>query len=364
MPSPDDSMAEKVMAWLAAAVHRNILWLLVAAYTLAAFWPGPGLAIRGISLTRLTGEHITAPMLLLALLIFCAASVVRWDQMRRLLLEPGVLCWAVAAVWLVPGLLVSLLGWILPSLVGDYVTGGMMVGMALVAAMPVANSSVAWCQNARGNVALGLGLIVASILLSPLATPQMLNLMGLSLSADETHQFEELVSKFSGTFFIVWVILPAFAGMLANRIVGPETIERKRNLIRLVSAVSLLTLNYANASLAMPDVFRSEVSKNLPMSAVLAGLISVVGMATAWLLARILHLNRSSHVALLFGLSMKHTGLALVLAGEVFHEHPEVILLIVLATLVQHVVAAVADWYLVHYGHTITVSNDSTLKAK
>jgi predicted Na+-dependent transporter len=60
-------------------------------------------------------------------------------------------------------------------------------------------------------------------------------------------------------------------------------------------------------------------------------------------LARLLHTSHSSYASLLFGLSMKHTGLALVLAGEVLADHPRVILVIVLATLMQHVVAAAAD---------------------
>ena len=67
---------------------------------------------------------------------------------------------------------------------------GMMVGLALVAAMPVANSSVAWCQNARGNMALGLGLIVVTIVLSPVATPQMLKLMGYSTNRFQIQTFD------------------------------------------------------------------------------------------------------------------------------------------------------------------------------
>ncbi len=49
---------------------------------------------------------------------------------------------------------------------------------------------------------------------------------------------------------------------------------------------------------------------------------------------------------LLFGLSMKHTGLALILAGAVLEDQPLAILLIVLATLEQHLVAAVVQWWL------------------
>ena len=50
--------------------------------------------------------------------------------------------------------------------------------------------------------------------------------------------------------------------------------------------------------------------------------------------------------ALMFGLSMKHTGLALILAGAVLSDQPLAILLIVLATLMQHLLAGLVQWWL------------------
>jgi hypothetical protein len=41
---------------------------------------------------------------------------------------------------------------------------------------------------------------------------------------------------------------------------------------------------------------------------------------------------------------MKHTGLALVLAGAVLENQPLAIFIIVLATLVQHLLAGVVQW--------------------
>ena len=337
------------LAVCASWVHRHFLWLLVGSYLLAAWLPGPGLAIRRLSFSSRSGDEVTAPLMLLALLLFCAAAVVRRSQLRDLMQRPGILLLSLIAIWVVPALFVTLLGWLLPKILGDYVSTGMLVGLALVAAMPVANSSVAWCQNARGNVALGLGLIVLTIVLSPLATPQLLNLMGLALSEQETAQCEQLVTRFSGTFFIVWVILPSLAGMVFNWWMGPERIERAWNLIRLISAATLLLLNYANASLADPDgVFENEGFKAVLVSALLAVGLSLLGFLNAWIYARAMRLSRTSWSALLFGFSMKHTGLALVLAGEVLHEQPRVIMMIILATLLQHIVAGIADWYLVH----------------
>jgi BASS family bile acid:Na+ symporter len=46
-----------------------------------------------------------------------------------------------------------------------------LVGLALVASMPIAGSSTAWSQNASGDVTLSFGLVLGSTLLSPLTTP-------------------------------------------------------------------------------------------------------------------------------------------------------------------------------------------------
>ncbi len=354
MAPSDNSSNLKWYADAGAWLHKNFLWLLVLCYLLAAVLPGPGLAIRRLSFARSPGNEVTAPMLLLALLLFCAATVVRGSQVRDLLRRPGVLLVSLLAVWVIPSLFVSAMGWILPRMLGDYVTTGMMVGLALVAAMPVANSSVAWTQNARGNVALGLGLIVLTIVFSPLATPQMLNLMGLSLSEQETSHCEALVTRFSGTFFIVWVILPSAAGLICNRVLGPERIDRARGGLRLLSAITLLTLNYTNASLAMPKVFNDEAGTTIVISAILAVAICVLGICSSWFFARLLQLGKASWTALVFGYSMKHTGLALVLAGEVLQDEPRAILMIVLATLLQHIVAGGADWWLARKGHAGT----------
>jgi bile acid:Na+ symporter, BASS family len=335
-----ENRAAALVAWM----HQHFLWLLVASYLVAAVMPGPGLYLRSFSWGNPYAGEITAPMLLLALLLFCAAAVVEWEQVWHLLKRPGVVLVALFASWLVPCLFVSLLGGTLLNFLPAEMASGMVVGLALVAAMPVANSSVAWTQNSRGNVALGLGLIVLTIVLSPIATPQVLNLMGFALSDDATAQTEQLVRRFSGLFFIVWVILPSLAGMIFNRWVGAAEIARNRGAIRLVSAIALLTLNYTNASLAMPQVFERAAPKSILICAGLAIALQLVGVGTAWVMSRWMSLDEPSFIALVFAFSMKHTGLALVLAGEVLESEPRVILLIVLATLLQHILAGIVDW--------------------
>jgi len=346
MASTESSNNNGRVAGVATWVHKHVLWLLIGCYLLAAVVPKVGLMLRDLSFRPPSGNVVHAPMLLLAIMLFCAAAVIQWSEVRSLLQKPSLLVLGLLAAWLGPAVLVVSLGIVLPRFAGAEATAGMMVGLALVAAMPVANSSVAWSQNAGGNVALGLGLIVLSIVLSPLATPQLLSLLGFALSAEDTAKIERVVTQFSGLKFIVWVVLPSFAGAAAAWWAGPERIARAKSWIRLATLTCLLLLNYTNASLAMPEIVREQTARSIALPALLAVTISVLGVLLAAAISRLYRLTDSSRTALLFGMSMKHTGLALVLAGEVLREDARVLMMIMLATLLQHVVAAVVDWRL------------------
>ena len=57
----------------------------------------------------------------------------------------------------------------------------------------------------------------------------------------------------------------------------------------MISAATLLTLNYANASLAMPRSTLNEgISKTFLLSSALAVTLSALGVASGWLLSKLL----------------------------------------------------------------------------
>ena len=156
--------------------------------------------------------HITLPLVLLALLLFAAAMSTPYQEIRDAMQRPLLLLFGLAGVWVGPVLLVAVVG----SFFRETLPPGVLVGLVLVASMPVANSSVGWSHNARGNLALSLGLILFSISLSPWVTPAVLRLLGFSLSVTEQTYTTALVSRFSGKFFIVWVILPTLVGFVCR----------------------------------------------------------------------------------------------------------------------------------------------------
>jgi BASS family bile acid:Na+ symporter len=239
--------------------------------------------------------------------------------------------------------LVVMAGFLVPSVVGGHATTGMLAGLALVATMPVANSSVAWTQNTDGNLALSLALVVLSIALSPLLTPRLLSLVSTSLPPGDEAFCRQLVDRFSGAFFIGWVVVPTAAGIACRFLFTPQRVSLVADWLALASAAALLVLNYVNSALALPKISGSPAPL-LVTTAALAAALGVVGLVLGWLIARWLRLSQPIRNALLFGLSMKHTGLALVLSGVVLADQPLAILIIVLATLTQHLLAAVVQW--------------------
>jgi bile acid:Na+ symporter, BASS family len=329
----------RTAGWL----HRYFLVVLLATYALAGIFPGPGSRIREFAIDLPGGGEERASMLLLAVLLFCAAAVIQWSQVRDLMERPSVLLLGLLTAWLGPALVVVVFGPLVPWLAQNEATAGMMVGFALVAAMPVANSAAGWTQNAGGNIALSLALIVLSILLSPLATPNLLKLMGWVLSEADTQRIERVVTQFSGWRFILWVILPSIAGAATAWFAGHRRITHAKPVFRIITLVTILVLNYANASLAVEKVWISEPVGIILIAAGIAAMASIVGILLATIQARLFGLSRPSWIALAFGLSMKHTGLALVIAGEFLRDQPRVILVVLLTTVVQHLAAAAVD---------------------
>jgi BASS family bile acid:Na+ symporter len=331
---------------------RHFLWMLLGCYALALIWPGPGASLRQWTWSPggLADLRLTVPLLLLATMLFSAALLTELQQVRSVLGNPLLLCVATAAVWLGPSLLVILSGYLVPLVVNGQDATGMLVGLALVATMPVANSSTGWTQNTAGNLALGLALVVLSIALCPFVTPGLLNMLGLTLSASERAYCDALIARFSGVFFLLWVIVPTVAGFACRRVLTPRRVALLAPWFILASAGALLLLNYINAAIALPKVHDASGAV-LAFVAALAMALSVVGLMSGWLIARLQRLPSDTRTALLFSLSMKHTGLALAVAATVLANQPIAILMIVLAALSQHLCAAMVQC-LLHRGAT------------
>ena len=119
-----------------------------------------------------------------------------------------------------------------------------LVGLALVASMPIAGSSTAWSQNADGDLALSLGLVLGSTLLSPLTTPLALHAVGFMARGDYAEDLHELAAGGAGAFLAVGVILPSLLGIALRQCAGERRVTAAKPALKLVNTGVLLFLNY------------------------------------------------------------------------------------------------------------------------
>src|SRR5262249_39689714 len=129
-----------------------------------------------------------------------------------------------------------------------------LLGLTLVASMPVAGSSAAWSQNANGNLALSLGLVLGSTFLSPLTTPAVLALVGSLAYGLQADALAGLTASGTGAFLVLFVLLPTVVGLGTRRLVGEGPAVRAKPTLKLLNSVILLVLNYANAAVSLPQV--------------------------------------------------------------------------------------------------------------
>src|SRR6266849_4357386 len=87
-------------------VHRHFLGFLLSSYIIAAWWPAPGLGMKGVSfgVVHLFDENvtITLPMLMLAFLLLNAGLGVQLGRLRDLARSPLSLIGGLLANVLIP----------------------------------------------------------------------------------------------------------------------------------------------------------------------------------------------------------------------------------------------------------------------
>jgi BASS family bile acid:Na+ symporter len=325
--------------------HRNLIWFLIGTYALASAAPEAGLWIRALGFTvgpdRGSATRVTLPAILLGLLIFNAGLNIEIAKLRRLLASPAILLLGLLANLIVPvgyilGLSQSLALWHNPDEVQD-----ILVGLALVASMPIAGSSTAWSQQSDGDLSLSLGLVVFSTCLSPLTTPVALHAVGWVASGPYADGLRQLADGGTTDFLAWFVFFPSLLGMMTRRLLGGKVIARAKPGLLLLNVATLLTLNYSNASLSLPQVIANPDWDFLILAIGLVLTMCVIGFAMGKLVAQTMRTSEGEKTALVYGLGMNNNGTGLVLASNALAHLPNVMAPIILYTLVQHLVAGV-----------------------
>ena len=207
--------------------------------------------------------------------------------------------------------------------------------------MPIAGSSTAWAQNANGDMALGLGLVLISTFLSPLTTPVIFGLVEQMATGEFAQALGELKGSGTGTLLTVCVLLPSLQGMAARPVVEVERLARAKPVLKLATSVTLLLLNYSNASVSLPLAVAEPDWDFLAVTLAIVCGLCAVAFGAGWAVARLLRADAGQRASLMFGLGMNNNGTGLVLASLALAQYPRMLLPIIFYNVVQHLAAAV-----------------------
>lgn len=328
---------------LSQFIHHHLLWFLIGAYTLSAIWPTAGLWIRHISFgdLRIVDEtlHVSLLLLLLATLMFNAGLGVKSSHLRSLAKKTGVLSAGLTANLIIPMAYIYLVTLIMRLWYEPDEAQHILVGLALVAAMPIAGASTAWAQNSNGNLALSLGLVLASTLLSPVLTPVALYTFG-EMATEEYEQVIHAIAAYgSGAFLGLWIVLPSLLGLAVRFFVPEATLTAIMPFIKLINAVVLLLLNYSNGSVSLPQAVADRDYDFLAVTLAITAGLCITAFSAGYGLSRLFKVDDAEQVSLMYGLGMNNNGTGLVLASLVLASYPQVMVPIIFYNLIQHLVA-------------------------
>jgi BASS family bile acid:Na+ symporter len=330
-------------------IHRFFLPLLLASYVLAGYMPQLGLFLREISFGSITlpglGEtNISPALVMLSFLLFNAGLGIQAKELLGIRKKPQLLLIGFAANMIVPILLILGLRGLMGLWHNSDELQNLLVGLALIIAMPIAGSSAAWAQNANGNLSLSLGLVLLSTVLSPLTTPVVLHAFGFMTQGDFAEDLHEMAQQGTNAFLCLTVVFPSLLGLIVHYFAGEERTSHFKPYLKLVNFIVLLLLNYSNASTSLPQAFSRPDWDFLGFIFGTTIIVCSVAFFAGWLVSWSFKTDNSDKAALMFSLGMNNNGTGLVLAATALADHPAVMLPMIFYTLVQQVIAAVIDW--------------------
>ena len=330
---------------LSQFVHHHLLWFLIGAYALAAVFPTAGLWIRNVTFGDFSvfqsKIHISLLLLLLATLMFNAGLGVKTSHLKSLAQKIRVLLAGLTANLVIPMIYIFGVTLIMRLWYEPDEAQHILIGLALVAAMPIAGASTAWAQNSNGNLALSLGLVLSSTVLSPIVTPVALQVFGEMASEEYERVLQDLAAYGSGAFLGLWIVLPSVLGLSVRFAVPEARLNVAMPLVKLINSVVLLLLNYSNGSVSLPQALADRDFDFLAVTLGITTGLCAATFAAGYGLSRLFMVDQADRISLMYGLGMNNNGTGLVLASLVLASYPQVMVPIIFYNLVQHLVAGI-----------------------
>ena len=144
------------------------------------------------------------------------------------------------------------------------------VRVAVVASMPITESSTAWSKISGENLALSLGLALLTTILRPIQTPIILHLVGYQIYGDYSEELNILAGRAVISFLIAWVVIPSILDIVFRLITKHSYYVLVDPFLNLINIGMLLLIIYLNAC-----VYLQKLISNPDIKFISLALISV-----------------------------------------------------------------------------------------
>jgi bile acid:Na+ symporter, BASS family len=336
---------ERALHW----IQRRLVWLLLSTYVFGAFAPALGLRLRAVQLGKVealgSAGAFTLPMLMVGVLLFVAGLGARLEALEKVIRRPALLVVGLTANVIYPVAFTALVAVLLLGWHSHDDAQNLLVGLAMIGAMPIAGASTTWSQNADGNLALSLGLVWGSTLLSPVLTPLVLHVVAFIAHGERSADLRELALNGSSAFVVLVVVVPSLCGIAGQAVMRRTRLARWMPGFRMLSLIDLLGLSYVNAAVSLPQAVNQPDPRYLVLVLASATVMCAGAFGMGWWIPRRLGAPRGDQTALMFGLGMSNNGASLVLAQAALPQHPRVLLSIIAYNLIQQLAAGLVDMW-------------------
>lgn len=240
--------------------------------------------------------------LFLGIAMFGMGLTIRTEDFRVVFSRPKEIITGCIAQYTV----MPLSAWLLSVLMG--LEPDLAIGVILVGCCPGGTASNVITYIAGGDVALSVGMTIASTLIAPVMTPCLVYVLG--------GMWVE-VSFLSMVLSVVKVILiPVLLGILLNCLLNRQ-VEKIKDLLPLVSVIAIVMI--------ISGIVASNREKLLTSGVLVLGVVilhNFLGMMLGLLIARLLKIPYAKATAIAIEVGMQNSGLAVSLASANFAANP------------------------------------------
>ncbi|MDQ0229412.1 bile acid:sodium symporter family protein [Metabacillus malikii] len=182
-----------------------------------------------------------------------------------------------------------------------------VTGFVLASVIPTGITSFLWVTMYKGNIGLGLAIILFDTLLSPFLVPHTLAVyVGQNVEIDT-------ISMMNGLLWMV--VIPSLFGMLMNQL----TKGKSKIVGTTLAPFSKLGLGFVvmiNGAVVAP--YLVNISNKLIIIAVIVFILAFIGYLLAWLFGIFFKQDRDSIVVMIFTGGMRNISAGAVIAVQYF----------------------------------------------